>query len=254
MYDRGMRQRVLLLSAIVVTLASAAVAAARPSAGGLRIAAASSLGTVLERIAPGANVALGGSDELALQIRAGAPVDLFASASPVYTQALFREGLVERPVAFAANRLVVVVPARNPGRIDRVSDLARPGVKVVLASPSVPAGGYARTALHRLGLERRVLANVVSNEPDAKSVLGKVAFGVADAGIVYATDARAAGARVRAIAIPARAQPAIRYEIAIVRGTGRRQEAQALIGRLRSARGAAVLRGAGFLPLPGGGP
>ncbi|MFN0153172.1 MAG: molybdate ABC transporter substrate-binding protein [Gaiella sp.] len=241
------RSRVLppVLASVLFAAAAVSAAAASP----LRISAASSLGAVFVGLAPAARISLAGSDELATQIRAGAPADLFASASPTYTQGLFRDGLVERPVAFAGNRLVVIVPRSNPAGLRSVANLARPGVKVVLASPAVPAGAYAREALRRLGLAKAVLANLVSNEQDVKSVVAKVWFGQADAGIVYATDARIAASRVAAIAIPSRAQPKIRYEIAVVTRSSRKPEARAFIRRLLSAGGARALRAAGFVPL-----
>ncbi len=237
---------VLALTAI---LAVAQAATAQPEGSTLKVAAASSLSEAFTGLGAGARYSFAGSDQLAAQIRAGAPYDLVASASPEHTQSLFRDGLVERPVAFAANRLVVIVPRSNPRRIKTPADLGRPDTAVVLAAPSVPVGAYARQALTRLGLMQSVLANLVSNEPDVKGVVGKVALGQADAGIVYATDARAVATRVRVIALPSRAQPRIRYEIAVVTRSSRKAAARAFVARLLSPAGVRALRAAGFISL-----
>ena len=147
---------------------------------------------------------------------------MFASASPVYTQELFRAGLVEKPALFATNSLVLAVPRSNPAKIRTVQDLAkRPKLKLVVAGAKVPIGLYTREVLKRLGL-LRVLRKAVSQEPDVKGIVGKLAFGQADAGFVYATDVRAASSRLIAIPLPARSQPTVRYEIAVVKGTENR--------------------------------
>ncbi len=179
------------------------------------VLAAASLTEVLPRIVPDAAYSFGSSNSLAEQIRRGAPVDVYLSASPVYTQALFREELTRKPVAFATNSLVVIVPRSNPAKIKTVFDLAkRPKLRLVVAGPKVPIGLYTREVLKRLGL-LRVLKRTVSLEPDVKGIVGKVALGQADAGFVYLTDVAPVAARARAISIPARAQPTVVYELAI---------------------------------------
>jgi molybdate transport system substrate-binding protein len=124
-----------------------------------------------------------GSQQLAVQIEHGAAADVFAGADQRWMDHVVTRGLVaDSPVAFAGNRLVIVVPAANPGRIESPDDLARPGLKVVLAADAVPAGRYAREALSRRGgdYRRRVLGNVVSEEETVTSVLAKVQLGEAD--------------------------------------------------------------------------
>jgi molybdate transport system substrate-binding protein len=122
---------------------------------------------------------------------------------------------VRKPVAFATNSLVVIVPRSNPARIRTIADLAkRPRLRLVVAGPKVPIGLYTREVLKRLGM-LRVLKKTVSLEPDVKGVVGKVALGQADAGFVYRTDVKPVASRVRAIAIPARAQPTVTYELAV---------------------------------------
>jgi molybdate transport system substrate-binding protein len=210
----------LLLLAVAVLTSAAAVSTG--SAGEERVAArpvvlaAASLTEVLPRIEPEASYSFGSSSTLAEQIRRGAPVDVFLSASPVYTQALHRERLVRRPIAFATNSLVAIVPRSNPAKIRTVFDLARrPKLKLVVAGPKVPIGLYTREVLTRLGL-LRVLKKTVSLESDVKGVVGKVALGQADAGFVYLTDVAPVARRVMAIPIPRRAQPTVVYELAVV--------------------------------------
>lgn len=214
----------------------------------LTIYAASSLTDAFGRFDRAQRYSFGSSGTLETQLRNGAPADLFASAAPLNAQRLFREGLVEKPVTFTSNRLALIVPRSNPAGIGTVYDLRRKPVKLVVAGAAVPVGAYTRTVLRRLGLAS-VLGKVVSQEPDARAVAGKVALGQADAGFVYVTDARAVADRVRVVAIPASAQPRVRYQIAVVSTSSRRAAARAWIRRLVSPRGQGVLKEFGFLPL-----
>jgi len=238
------------LGAATVALAAVALAGCGGSAEAgddepATVLGAASLTEVLRAVDPGARLSTGGSDRLAFQIEQGAPADVVASASPRYTGALHDAGLVDEPVVFATNRVVVIVPASNPAGIRRVADIARRGVKLVIAEPEVPIGAYTRTALSRLGMEA-ALANVVSEETDVRAVVAKVALAEADAGVAYLTDVRAAGDRVRAIPVPAAAQPVIAYEVAVVSATPRRAAADAYVARLLGAPGRAALTDAGF--------
>ena len=214
----------------------------------LTIYAASSLTDAFGRFDPGQRYSFGSSGTLETQIRNGAPADLFAAAAPLNAQRLHREGLVGKPVTFTANRLALIVPRSNPARIRTISDLRRKPVKLVVAGPAVPVGAYTRTVLRRLGLSA-VLGKVVSQESDARAVASKVALGQADAGFVYVTDARAVADRVRVIAIPASAQPRVRYQIAVVARSSQRSAARAWIRTLLSPRGQTVLKEFGFLPV-----
>lgn len=244
-----MNRRRFLVSALVVAVlaASILVATARTQDGQLTIYAASSLTDVFRSLDPGQRYSFAGSNTLETQIRNGAPADLFASAAPLNTQRLFRAGIVDKPVAFTSNRLALIVPRSNRAGIRSVYDLRRKPVKLVVAGPKVPVGAYTRTVLRKLGL-LSVLSKVVSQEPDVRAVTGKVALGQADAGFVYVTDARAVRDRVTVIRIPARGQPRVRYEIAVVSRSGRKAAAQAWIRMLLSARGQRALRSHGFLP------
>ena len=242
---------------IAASILALAVFAATASAAGERsqapapmtVYAAASLTDVFRALDPAQQYSFAGSNLLETQIRNGAPADVFASAAPLNTQRLFRDGLVQRPVTFTANRLALIVPKSNPGGIQSVYDLARKDVKLVIAGVAVPVGGYTRTVLRKLALSS-VLSKVVSQESDVRAVTGKVALGQADAGFVYVTDARAVSDQVTVIRIPAWAQPRVRYEIAVVSRSSRKAAAQAWIRMLLSAKGQAALKSYGFLPLP----
>jgi molybdate transport system substrate-binding protein len=240
-----------LVALAIALLVCAAVPGAGAGGPQLTIYAAASLTEAFDAYDPSQRYSFAGSNALETQIRNGAPADVFASAAPLNTQRLFRAGLVERPVTFTANRLVLIVPRSNPAGIRSIYDLRRKPVKLVVAGAAVPVGGYTRTVLRKLGLSS-VLAKVVSQESDVKAVTGKVALGQADAGFVYATDARPVADRVSVIRIPAWAQPRIRYEIAVVARSTNKAAAQAWIRGILSARGQAALRNAGFLPIPAG--
>jgi molybdate transport system substrate-binding protein len=221
-----------------------------PIAGGasprLTIYAAASLTEVFGRIDTRPAYSFAGSNQLAFQIRQGAPVDVFASASPAYTQALFAEGLVERPATFASNTLVLIVPRSNPAGLASVYDLRRKDAKLVVGTARVPIGAYTRRVLRKLGLSS-VLSKVVSHEPDVKGIVGKVALGQADAGFVYTSDVKPVAHRVTAIQLPARAQPKVRYEIAVVRASRSKAAARAWVRTLRTnARARRLLVQAGF--------
>jgi molybdate transport system substrate-binding protein len=210
------------------------------------VLAAASLADVLPDIAPEATYSFGSSNSLAEQIRRGAPFDVYLSASPTYSQVLFREGLARKPVAFATNSLVVIVPRSNPAKIKTVFDVARrPKLKLVVAGPKVPIGLYTREVLKRLGL-LKVLKKTVSLESDVKGVVGKVALGQADAGFAYLTDVAPVASRVRAVGIPARAQPTAVYELAIAAKPNDLQAAQDFVIAVLGPDGRRELRTARF--------
>jgi molybdate transport system substrate-binding protein len=237
-----------LVAVVVVGLAAGAASGSsgRSSGDVATILAAASLTEVLPRIDPDARYSFGSSNSLAEQIRRGAPFDVFLSASPLYTQTLRDEGLARRPVAFATNSLVVIVPRSNPAKIRTIADLARrPKLRLVVAGPKVPIGLYTREVLKRLGM-LRILKRTVSLEPDVKGVVGKVALGQADAGFVYRTDVRPVASRVRAIAIPARAQPTVTYELAVAARPVDLEAAQDFVISVLGPEGRRELRSALF--------
>jgi molybdate transport system substrate-binding protein len=231
---------------LAVVLAALLLPAAASGATHITVFAAASLTDVFPRIGHTARYSFAGSDQLALQLGQGAPADVFASASSKYTQLAYRDGLVTKPVVFATNRLILLVPKSNPARIKSVYDVRRTGVKVVLGDKAVPIGSYTRQILDTLGITGKVMANVVSQETDVKGIVSKVALGEADAGFVYRTDARPVATRTRTIPLPGWAQPPIRYELAVVKTSKHPQAARAFVRRVTSPRGRRLLAAAGF--------
>ena len=236
-----MRALAAVFAILALTLPSATGAG-----GSFTVFAAASLTGVFPKIDPSPRYSFAGSDQLALQIRQGAPADVYAAASPKHPQLLYHDGLIRKPVTFATNKLVVLMPRSNPARIDSVYDLRRSGVKVVIGDRSVPIGAYTRQLLDSLGITDAVMENVVSQETDVKGIASKVALGEADAGFVYITDARPVASRVRKIQLPGWAQPSIRYQIAVVNSTTRKVGARAFIRKVTSTRGRTWMRRAGF--------
>ncbi len=221
----------------------------------LTVAAAASLTEALRAYGPRyrdarVRLSFGGSDALAAQIRQGVRPDVYAAADTALPRRLFREGLVERPVPFATNSLVVAVPASSP--VDSLEDLARPGVELAVGSPSSPVGSYTRDLLGRLPRPKRerILANVRTEEPDVNGVVGKLLQGAVDAGITYRTDVAATDGRLRAIRLPARLRTRATYAVAVVRGAERPHTARRFVRSLHSGDGARALRRAGFGPPP----
>jgi molybdate transport system substrate-binding protein len=231
---------------IAVVVAALALPASVSGGTPITVFAAASLTEVLPRIDRSPRYSFAGSDQLAIQIQQGAPADVFAAASPKQPELLFRGGLVRKPVVFATNKLIVLVPRSNPAHIKSVYDLRREGVKVVIGDRTVPIGTYTRQILDALGITADVTRNVVSQETDVKGIVTKVALGEADAGFVYRTDARPVAARTHSVALPAWAQPAIRYEVAAVKASSRPQAATAFVKKLRSKQGRLLLKQAGF--------
>ena len=211
--------------------------------GRLTVFEAASPTEVFEALAPDVTFTLKGSDELATQIREGAPADVYAAASPRYSNELAAQGFLIEPTIFATNRLVVVVPPDNPACIESVEELAAEDVKLVIGAEGVPVGDYTRSILEDLGASD-ALDNVVSAEQDVKGVLGKVVSGDADAGFVYVTDAAAAGDDVRAVELPA--QPLVEYPIAVLTESENAEAAEAFVELVLSEEGRRALQEAGF--------
>jgi molybdate transport system substrate-binding protein len=234
--------------ALVAALAGALALPAAPTTAAtpITVFAAASLNAVFPRISAAPRYSFAGSDQLALQLQQGARADVYAAASPKYPELLYHQGLLRKPIVFATNRLVLIVPRSNPARIGSVYDLRRGGIKLVIGDKAVPIGAYTRQILDTIGISADVLKNVVSEETDVKGIVGKVALGEADAGFVYATDARSVVARVKVVPLPAWAQPPIRYEIAVVKGSGREAGARAFVTRVTGKAGRAALSKAGF--------
>ena len=222
----------------------------------LVISAASSMTEALEECArdyPGATVRLqlAGSDELAAQIRQGVRPDVYAAANTRLPEELHEEGLLSRPIDFASNTFVLAVPAGS--EIDAVDDLTGEGVAIAIGSESVPIGAYTRETLALLApaQEDAILANVRSEEPDVKGIVGKLTQGAADAGFVYVTDVNAAADELEAIELPAELDPDVAYGAGVVEGAREPEAARAFVDGLTDGPCADALEAAGFGPAPG---
>jgi molybdate transport system substrate-binding protein len=250
------------LSLIAILIAALVTAGCGSGSGGsksdLVVSAATSLKKPLTRFggefgAARVRLSFAGSDQLAAQIRQGVKPDVFAAANTKLPDALYKEGLVEKPRVFAGNRLVLAVPAGG-NKVKSLDDLRGKGVTLAIGSASVPVGAYTRTVLARLPPpeSKAILGNVRSNEPDVGGVVGKLTQGAVDAGFVYASDVNGAKGKIRGIDLPAALQPRVAYGVAIVKGTRHRDAAMAFVEALVSGRGQDDLRSAGFEPPPGG--
>ena len=247
------------------TQASAPTSA--PSSHTLTVFAAASLtgafgeiGKAFEASNPGVTVKFNfaGSQTLQTQIQQGAPVDVFASASGTNMDALVTSGFVDKalPQVFLTNILLVILPPSNPANVQSLQDLAKPGLKVVLADATVPAGKYARQILDNMSKDpsfgtdfgKKVLANVVSNETDVKQVVSKVQLGEADAGMVYVSDSVAAP-NLKTIAIPTNLNVIAKYPIAPLIKSANPDLAAKFVAYVLSAEGQAILQKWGFSPV-----
>ena len=198
-----------------------------------------------------------GSNTLAQQIVNGAPADVFASADTQNMQKVVTPGLVNTPQTFARNKVVVIVPANNPGNINTLHDLAKKGVKIDVADSSVPVGNYTLEVLNKMGqssdygpaYESAVKANFVSQETSVKSIVQKVQLGEADAGYVYVSDAFSAGSKVQSIDIPDEFNVLADYPIATVKASSHQSEAESFIQYVLSPDGQAILANYHFIPV-----
>ena len=238
-----------------------------PEGGDLTVFAAASLTDAFEAIeqeleAATPNLSItynfGGSQALVTQLEEGAQADVFASANMAQMEAAMEANLVaSAPVPFVHNRLAIVTPADNPADIESAADLGEEGILLVLAQAEVPAGRYAResvclmasdTATYDPDFVNRVAANVVSEEEDVRDVLAKVALGEADAGIVYVSDAAAAGDQVHVVDIPDEVNVVATYPVAVL-AHGNQALGSAFVAYLLSDEGQALLERFGFQPV-----
>ncbi len=198
-----------------------------------------------------ARFSFAGSDILAAQIEQGVRPDVFASANTKLPEMLYAKGLLDRPVVFAANRLVLAVPASST-KITSFADVEKPGITLSLGTAGVPVGAYTQTALDRLPASQRslVLANARDREPDVTGIVGKLTQGAADAGFLYITDVTATHGQLKAIPLPAGLRPQVAYGAAVVKGAAHPQQARAFVKGLLEGDGRADLLAAGFLPPP----
>jgi len=248
------RYRTIVAALVVVALcgslgAGGAAAKSTRAQAGVTVYAAASLTDVFPAIDKSNTYSFAGSNALATQITNGAPADVFASANTTIPAQLFASGVVQKPVVFTRNTLVIVVPKSNPAGIKSIYDLAKPGTKIVVANPAVPVGQYTLQVLDQMGLRSAVSANFVSQETDVRTVLSKVQLGQADAGFVYSTDAGTVPNDVVVVKVPAWAQPKIAYAMAVVSRSSNKDAAQAFIDKVLSKAGQATMLKYGFLPI-----
>jgi molybdate transport system substrate-binding protein len=202
------------------------------------------LGKQFEAAHPGTTVRFnfGASSSLAENIDQGAPADVFASASPTNMQQVVDAGAASDPRTFANNVMEIAVPPDNPGKVTRLSDLARSGLKVALCQPRVPCGSVAAQVFENADLT----VKPVTQGADVRSVLTTVQLGEVDAGLVYETDVRAAGTKVEGIEIPADQNASTAYPIAALTEAPNAVGAAAFVDYVLSADGEKVLSQAGF--------
>lgn len=217
----------------------------------LTVYGASSLKQVLPTIEASPTYSFAGSDQLAQQIKNGAPADLFAAASPKAPKQLAAEGLCETPVPFASNTLVIIVPSGSK-QIASLADLeSGPRRRLAIGVAAAPIGSYTREVLANAGAEAVLTRNTVSDEQDAAGIVSKVVLGSADAGIAYVTDVKSSDGRVRAAALPASAQPVVTYmACVVVRDGANTTAAKDYLTKLTGPAGQAALKAAGFGPAP----
>ncbi|HUI90076.1 MAG TPA: molybdate ABC transporter substrate-binding protein [Anaerolineales bacterium] len=218
------------------------------------------MGNAFEAANPGVTVkfSFAGSQILVTQIEQGAPADVFASADHKNMDALVTANLVASDYGdFATNLLEVILPPNNPANLRTLQDLAKPGLKILLEDPSVPAGNYTRQMLANMSKDptygpdfsTKVLANVVSNETDVKQVVAKVNQGEGDAGVVYVTDA-SAQPDLKTIPIPSNFNVIAHYPIAALEKAPNSDLAAAFVAYVLSADGQAIMKNWGFSPAP----
>ncbi len=254
------------LLAICLLLAACGSSSSSKSSSGsvtLNVSAAASLmasfetlGKQFETANPTVKVVFNfaGSNTLAQQINQGAPFNVFASADTQTMQKVIKE--VNTPVTFAHNKVAVIIPAANPGKITTLKDLANPGVKIAVADPSVPVGNYTLEVLNKMGAspeygpsyETAVKGNFVTQETSVGGVSTKVQTGEVDAGYVYVTDGLAAGTKVKIIDIPDQFNVNAEYPIATAKSGSNPSTGQDFVNYVLSAEGQATLAKYGFLP------
>ncbi len=273
----------MVLMVVLVACSVSATGGPRDGGQNLTVFAGSSLtegfrelGKVFEGQHPGTSVVFNfaGSQRLRTQLEHGARADIFASADWKQMHSLVELGLVSGdPVNFASNQLVVIVPSprrqhngaippaagdRSGMRVSQLEDLALPGIKLVQASPEVPAGAYSRIVIEKMDGDVRfgpehaeeVLANLVSEETNVRSVVQKVALGEADAGMVYRSDTLVSEIvqRVEVIPIPEGFNVTASYPVAVMKDARKPGLAQDFVRFLQSEAAQRVLNQRGLGP------
>ncbi|MFD9409840.1 molybdate ABC transporter substrate-binding protein [Streptomyces sp. NPDC059989] len=228
---------------------ASASASAEPKAVNLTVLAASSLtdvfktaGAAYEKAHPGTKItfSFAGSQELAAQVKQGAPADALATADTKTMDGLKAE--TGEAKVIAKNRLVIAAGKGNPFKIDELKDLADSKLKVVLAAPEVPVGRYSKEILEKQG----VTVKPVSQEPNVRAVLSKVELGEADAGLVYKTDSAKSGDKVVSVEIPDDQNAVASYPAATIKQSKNPEAAAAFVAWLSTPEAQKILQDAGF--------
>ncbi|MEV8531727.1 molybdate ABC transporter substrate-binding protein [Streptomyces sp. NPDC051211] len=228
---------------------SSTPASGAPKAANLTVLAASSLtdvfktaGAAYEKAHPGTKLtfSFAGSQELAAQVKQGAPADALVTADTRTMDGLKAE--TGTPAVIAKNRLVIAATKGNPHKIGALKDLADTKLKVVLAAPEVPVGRYSKQILDA----QKVLVKPVSQEPNVRAVLAKVEMGEADAGLVYKTDAAKSKDKVEAVEIPDEHNAVASYPAASLKGSKNAEAAAAFVAWLSTPEAQKILQDAGF--------
>ncbi|MDQ2796807.1 MAG: molybdate ABC transporter substrate-binding protein, partial [Actinomycetota bacterium] len=193
---------------------------------------------------PGVTVTLdfGASSELSTQINQGKAADVFASASKKNMDAVTTAGNAPSPTDFVKNTLEIALPPKNPAKITSVADLAKSGVKVAICDAAVPCGVVAQKVFDNA----KITVKPVSRPQDVKSTLAVVESGEVDAGLVYVTDVRAAGGKVKGVPIPTNVNASTTYPIATLSKSANPKAAALFVDFVLSPAGQAVLKADGF--------
>jgi molybdate transport system substrate-binding protein len=197
-----------------------------------------------------------GSPVLRTQLEQGARADIYASADTIQMGNAATSGVVvDKGKIFVRNSLVIITPADATPKVTSLADLAKPGLKLVLANKDVPVGNYARQMLASMekdpsygaGYSDKVLKNLVSEESDVKQVVAKVQLGEADYGVVYGTDLTpSVASKLKTVTVPAQYNVVAEYPVAVVKGAGNAAAAQGFIDFVLSAPGQAIMKKYGF--------
>ncbi|HEX8347893.1 MAG TPA: molybdate ABC transporter substrate-binding protein [Actinoplanes sp.] len=186
---------------------------------------------------------LGSSSTLVTQLKNGAPADLFASADEPTMDKAVQAGLTDGTVEhFAGNVLTILVAKGNPEKITGLADLNRAGLTISLCGPQVPVGRYARQAME----QAKVPVPAVGEEFDVKQVVSRVTLGEADAGVVYATDARTVTDKADEVPIAADHNVVARYPASVLNTGDNPAGAKLFLDYLMSADGQKILKNHGF--------
>lgn len=217
--------------------------------GSITVYAASSLTEAFNTIKdqftaahPGTSITItfGASSDLSTQISQGAPADVFASAAEKNMQSLGSTAV--QPADFVSNTAEIAVPPNNPAHITSVQDLAKAGVKVALCDPAVPCGVVAAQVFKNAN----ITVHPTATEANVAATLAAVTSNEVDAGVVYITDVRGAGNKVKGVVIPTDLNAKTTYPIATIKGSKNASLAQAFVAYVRSAAGQQVLTADGF--------